>query len=53
MIPFIKNSIRNISRVFPNIISNKVDYEYTKIPRHWKITELHGKDIQKDYCEIL
>jgi hypothetical protein len=43
---FIKNTIRNLIYVYPNIILNKVDYDSIDIPRHWKISHRHSLDIQ-------
>jgi len=43
---FIKNTIRNLIFVYPNIILNKVDYDTIDIPRHWKISHRHTLDIQ-------
>ena len=44
---FIKNSIRSLSEVFPNIIINKVNpcSSKCKIPKHWKLSEFHNKDM--------
>ena len=47
MISFIKNSFRSITRVFPNIIINAVDYTSINIPRHWKLSDIHNKDIEE------
>ena len=43
---FIKNNIKNIIKDFPNIIINKVNYKEVNIPKHWKITQFHQKDVQ-------
>jgi hypothetical protein len=43
---FIKNILRNIISVYPDIILNKVDYEDVNIPRHWKISHRHTTDVQ-------
>ena len=47
MINFIKNSIHLISKVFPNIIINKVDpcQSGCKIPKYWKLSEWHNNDL--------
>jgi len=44
---FIKNTIRLISDVFPNIIINKVNPcgSGCKIPKHWKLSEFHNRDM--------
>jgi len=46
MVQFMKNAIRNLSRVLPNIIINKVDNKAVHIPKHWKLSEKHEKDLQ-------
>jgi hypothetical protein len=43
---FVKNMIRNLINVYPDIILNKVDYDEIDIPRHWKISYKHTTDIQ-------
>ena len=47
MINFIKNSIRLICKVFPNMIMNKVDpcQSGCKIPKYWKLSERHNGDL--------
>jgi hypothetical protein len=55
-VEFIKNSIRNLIDVYPDIILNKVDYDDINIPRHWKISHRHTLDLQtfiKKYYEPL
>ena len=47
MIDFIKSSIRTLTRVLPNIVINKVDYRNVNIPRHWKLSEVHNKDLKE------
>ena len=44
---FFKSYAREISRGFPNIILNKVNYEEVKIPIYWKLSTTHNRDIQK------
>ena len=46
MMNFIKNSIRNIIDIFPNIVLNEVDYSLVNIPKHWKLSQRHNKDIK-------
>ena len=46
MIDFIKNSIRTLVNVLPNIVINKVDYRNVKIPTHWKLSEIHNNDLK-------
>ena len=47
MCAFMKSSIKQLSKVFPNIIINKVNYDNVKIPRHWKLSERHSEDIKE------
>ena len=44
---FIKNVLRFICEVFPNIIINKVDpcSSGCKIPKHWNLSEFHNNDL--------
>jgi hypothetical protein len=44
---FLKQATIDMCEVFPNIITNKVDYKDVKIPQHWKISDFHKGDIQK------
>lgn len=46
MITFIKNSLRALTRVLPNIIVNAIDFSEVNIPRHWKLSGRHEKDVQ-------
>ena len=46
MINYIKNSLRSLTREFPNIILNKVDYADVNIPAHWNLSRLHNSDIK-------
>ena len=46
MIMFIRDSIRNLTAVFPNIILNKVDYKSVTIPKHWQLSERHKADLK-------
>ena len=43
---FMKNAIKQIAKVYPNIIINGVNYDDVKVPRHWKLSERHAMDIQ-------
>jgi hypothetical protein len=45
-IQFIKNSLRDLIYVYPNIILNNVNYKNIKIPNHWKLSKLHETNIQ-------
>ena len=47
MIAFIKNSIRNLIHIFPNMIKNKIDYNTVSIPQYWKLSERHNKDLKE------
>ena len=52
----LKNIIRYICFVFPNIIINKVKYDYIQIHEHWGLSEYHEKNvkgfIKADYEEL-
>ena len=41
---FYENYLNNLLNIFPNIILNK-NIDYNKIPLHWKLSDLHNKDI--------
>lgn len=45
-INFIKNVLRNIVNVYPNIILNKVDYDEIDIPKQWTTSFRHMEDIR-------
>uniref|UniRef100_A0A6C0CPR1 Uncharacterized protein n=1 Tax=viral metagenome TaxID=1070528 RepID=A0A6C0CPR1_9ZZZZ len=47
MSAFMKSAIKQIAKVYPNIIMNKVNYDSVKIPRHWKLSERHADDIKE------
>ena len=40
-----KNYLINFIEIFPNIIINK-SINYDKIPKHWKLSEIHNNDIK-------
>ena len=46
MVQFMKNAIRNLTCVLPNMVMNKTDYKAVNIPKHWKLSEKHNKDLQ-------
>lgn len=46
-INFIKNIINNTVNIFPNIILNKINYQDSKIPKHWNLSRRHEADIQE------
>ena len=54
-IKFYQNYIMNFLYIFPSIISNK-NVNYGAIPKHWKLSDIHNKDIynivQKYYNAI-
>lgn len=50
-INYIKNTIRNIIDVFPNIILNKVDYSDIKIPKQWGVSQIHALQIKQRVAE--
>jgi hypothetical protein len=55
-IEFMKEAIRNIGKVIPNIVLNKIDYKNVAIPKHWKLSEKHNGDIKaiiRDYYSVL
>ena len=46
MVGFIKNAIRDIVSVFPNMILNKVDYTSVNISKHWGLSQVHENDLK-------
>ena len=46
MIQFMKNTLRSLTREFPNMIQNKVNYVKTAIPAHWKLSQKHQEDVR-------
>lgn len=46
MVYFIRNSVKNIIDVFPNIVINNIDYSSVKIPKHWKLSQRHDMDVK-------
>lgn len=53
---FIQNALRDITRVFPNMIINKVSYEYVKIPAYLNLSTQHkieiGKNMNNQYSQL-
>jgi len=47
MMNFIKNSLRTLTREFPNIIINQVNYAKAVIPKHWKQSSKHNADTRE------
>ena len=48
MLNFMKEYIKNLSIVFPDIILNKVKYDEVDIPKYWNLSKNHEDDIQND-----
>ena len=46
MFTFYNTFIKNIMRVYPNMIMNSVDYKTIVLPRNWKISEKHITDVK-------
>jgi hypothetical protein len=46
MIVFIKNSLRNLTREFPNIIINN-DVKSVSMPEHWNLSQRHNSDLSE------
>ena len=43
---FVKNSIYNMTKLYPNMIVNNNEY-YSNIPKHWDLSNLHEMDLNK------
>jgi hypothetical protein len=50
-INFVKEYSANITKIFPQIITKKVDYTTTQIPKYWGFSEVHQQDISKKIGE--
>jgi hypothetical protein len=49
MLNFMKNTMRSLTKEFPNIIMNKIDYDTgVKIPKHWELSGKHESDVKKN-----
>ena len=46
MFTFYNTFIKNIMRIYPSMIMNSVDYKNVSLPKHWKISDKHIKDIK-------
>ena len=46
MFTFYSTFIKNIMRVYPNMIMNSVDYKDVSLPAHWKISDKHITDVK-------
>jgi len=44
---FFHNNILNIARIYPSIITDKVDYKNVNIPTHWNFSVRHQMDLSK------
>ena len=44
---FMQNIVYDLIKVFPNIISNGVNYTNIKIPAHWKLSDRHELDVKE------
>ena len=53
---FIKNMMHDMINVFPSIIMNEVDHDRVAPPKHWKLSQIHNRDIitfmKKNYAQI-
>jgi hypothetical protein len=57
MVQFMKKAMRCLTKEFPNIILNKINYSDTvSVPSHWKLSHKHESDvkdiIKKHYMEL-
>jgi hypothetical protein len=53
---FYKTFINNFANIFPNIIMNKVDYDFITIPNYYGFSKIHSSKLRKnvtDYFEKL
>ena len=46
MFTFYDTFIKNMMRIYPNMIINGVNYKDVEIPRNWKLSEVHIADIR-------
>ncbi len=42
--------IKNILQIYPNMIITGVDYKDVAIPKHWKISDRHIRDVRDLIC---
>ena len=48
MINFMKKTMRCLTKEFPNIILNKINYENgATVPKHWKLSGKHENDVKE------
>jgi hypothetical protein len=45
MVQFMKKAMRSLTREFPNIIINKVEYDMAVPPKHWELSAKHMFDV--------
>jgi hypothetical protein len=50
-INFVKEYSASITKIFPQIITKRVDYTSTQIPKYWGFSEVHAEDISKKIGE--
>jgi hypothetical protein len=43
---FYNTFIKNLMHVYPNMIIKNVSYKEVKIPKHWKLSDKHNKDMK-------
>jgi len=49
MVNFMKKTMRSLTKEFPNIIMNNLDYaDRVKVPTHWKLSGKHQVDVKKN-----
>lgn len=47
LISYLKNCLYHMIYEYPNIILNKVDYSNINVHTHWKLSDIHKKDIKQ------
>lgn len=47
MIQFMKKSLRSLTREFPNIIINAINYDSVAISSHWELSKIHQMDVKE------
>ena len=48
MINFMKKTMRCLTKEFPSIVLNKINYENgATVPKHWKLSEKHTGDVKE------
>jgi hypothetical protein len=47
MMNFMKNAIRALTKEFPNIIINAVNYDNANAPSHWDLSKKHNNDVKE------